>query len=976
MRSSYWSNGVQQYGASETDSLLSDRGHKIPKRSIWSRLIFGWFEPLLILGNEQRYLDQKDLETVPLPEDCRTANVLQRFDRFWQHELIHETKPSLARALFRSYRKDFMVAGVLKLLHDICVFVGPQVLHGIITFLRDPSQDFSYGLSLVALVTLSQLCMSLCLRHYFFKCYATGLRIRTAVVASVYKKSLNLSCGERQRRTLGQITNLTSVDAQRLQNLTTYLHAIWYCPLQIFLALMFLWRELGPSSLGGVASILVMIPVTGKVASWMAGMQKKLMEARDHRTEINCEVIGGIRSIKYQAWEEAFQEKIMGLRETELGRLVNYFAGETLAVLIWTCTPLLVALSTFTAYVFSGHELNVAEALTSLALFEILRFPLFMLPTVINNMVEAKVSIKRVESFLLAKEFKSIDQGNLKDVGIKMSNIYGYYDSKVFPKISHDNLENDMEENSRRISLLEAQLDDANKLIDSFQRGTIPPDPGISGSNDLLCLKRVSIDVNPGEFICLVGPVGSGKSSIVNALLGEVNLTSGSLFVNGSLAYFSQKPFVMNDTIRNNVLFSHVKDPFNEKLYSAALRSTALTHDLRMFRDGDNEFVGERGITLSGGQIARLALARAIYHRADITVLDDPLSAVDFNVSKHLFEHAILQQLLDSDRRCVILVTNAIHHLNHDRVDRILVVHDGRIVESGHYKDLMSNDNSILKKYVLLGKSEFEREVGLGPQEPDGKIAEKEQIFHETTGNFQRPADEAKISGEIDRKIYFSWAKAAGGSFSVPIVLFIGCSVCEIMTFASNYFLTVWSRGESSQMYFLGTYAVLNLGAAVANAARMLIIVFYCVRASRVMYTRLLERILRVPMSFFDTTPLGRITNRFSQDINRLDEDLMDSLSEYRKWSVFFNSFLFDSLALTVCSSGYLSCFLDCLCHIGDSTGLSVCSRTSCLVLLITAILVHRKSVDLFYCIYVEILSSSESHLCIYIAHISRAEAL
>jgi ATP-binding cassette subfamily C (CFTR/MRP) protein 1 len=347
---------------------------------LWSRLVFGWMIPLLSLGNEKKNLDPEDLDLIPLPQDCETDFISEAFETCWKEEL-KRSNPSLIRALFRAFGRDFAIGGFcLKAVHDCCIFVGPQVLNSMIFFLRDDQAPISTGLWLTAAVTISQLTMSFCLRHYFFKCYLFGLRIRTAVVVAVYKKALVLSTGERQTRTLGEITNLMSIDAQRLQDLTTYLHAIWYSCLQISLALFFLWKQLGPSCLGGVVVIIIMMPVTKAVATWMGSMQKRLMHAKDQRVEVNSEVLGAMKVIKLQAWEESFQDRILDLRNKELHQLLRYTLANSFSIMLWTGIPLAVALATFATYIISGHQLEVASALTSLALFDILRFPLFMLP--------------------------------------------------------------------------------------------------------------------------------------------------------------------------------------------------------------------------------------------------------------------------------------------------------------------------------------------------------------------------------------------------------------------------------------------------------------------------------------------------------------------------------------------------------------------------------------------------------------------
>lgn len=425
---SWWSRMI----APLVNTREKDKNDPIHSSSPWSKLVFGWMEPILTIGNQQKRLNPQDLDVIPLPTDCSTKVVVDEFDKYWHeeeeraaneqqrrsHSLLQA--PSLFRALCLAFGGDFARAGLLKLVHDLCIFVGPQVLNGLIHFLRDADAPLRQGLSLTLAVTLSQLTMSFCLRHYFFKCYLTGLRIRTAVVVAVYQKALRLSSGERQSRSLGEVTNLMSIDAQRMQgkcgfcgisccyfgavsshtdsfftitDLTTYLHAIWYSFIQIGLALFFLWGQLGPSCLGGVAIMCIMIPVTRAVAQWMGNMQKKLMKAKDVRVNVNSEVLGEMKVIKLQAWEESFQKSVLELRDFELSQLLHYVVGNSVSIMLWGVTPLAVALATFATYVLSGHQLDVASALTSLALFDILRFPLFMLPQ------GASCGVKQIEPF-------------------------------------------------------------------------------------------------------------------------------------------------------------------------------------------------------------------------------------------------------------------------------------------------------------------------------------------------------------------------------------------------------------------------------------------------------------------------------------------------------------------------------------------------------------------------------------------------
>ena len=570
-------------------------------QSPFSALTFQWIVPLLQRGNEKDQLNPDDLRTIPLPPSCTTKTVADIFEECWNDELDRmkkscdstTSKPyeaSLSWCLVRAFIKDYIKAGFLKLIHDLNVFVGPIVLHGLIQFLRSPaSEAIKHGLMLTAAVTVSQTIMSFCLRHYFFKCYLTGLRMRTAIVIAIYKKALLLSSGERQGRTVGEIVNLMTIDAQRIQDITTYGHAIWYSFVQIVLAIYFLWQQLGPSCLGGVAVILVMVPLNKTVAGWMGRLQKKLMAARDHRVDVNSEVLSSMKVIKLQAWEDSFKKRILALRDLELKRLMHYVLLNAFSIMLWTAVPLLVALATFAAYTFSGHSLDVANALTALALFDILRFPLFMLPQVINNFVEASISLNRVRIFLLGEEYEPIGTGNIShDAGIEINCATFVYDSNK-PKfeVNEDTVNlkekefmKEIYEKDWEIQLLKAQLAGAEKALEkmghkdeSMEFGkdiTVPLcedevdifDKEESNMNDseknelnlenLLALRRVQFKCKRGELIAVVGAVGSGKSTLINSLIGEVRILSGSVGVKGRLAYVPQLPFIMNDTVKGN----------------------------------------------------------------------------------------------------------------------------------------------------------------------------------------------------------------------------------------------------------------------------------------------------------------------------------------------------------------------------------------------------------------------------------------
>lgn len=323
---------------------------------------------------------------------------------------------------------------------------------------------------------------------------------------------------------MGQITNLVSVDAQRLQELPNYLHALWYSPIQIGLALFFLWRQLGPASLGGVAVILCTIPLTKTVAQCMGQRQRVLMQAKDARVNLNSEVLSNMKVVKLQAWEEPFGQRILHLRSLELAQLWRYLVGYISTMMIWSFTPLLVSVATFATYVSLGHELDVATALTSLALFAILRFPLIVFPQVINNCVEGLVAVNRIQSFLLAPQHEPVprvdplldddcdeNQENDNKTGktqprnlmIRMDHVTATYSNPAKTNTTSAQTTKTTTTSTESSTHTNGGMDEeANGLLSTTS----------SVASPVLCLQKVNFVVRPGELVAVVG--GDRKSVV------------------------------------------------------------------------------------------------------------------------------------------------------------------------------------------------------------------------------------------------------------------------------------------------------------------------------------------------------------------------------------------------------------------------------------------------------------------------------
>ncbi|GMF19446.1 unnamed protein product [Phytophthora fragariaefolia] len=608
----------------------------------WGNVFFSWVAPLMKLGNE-RPLQSNDL--FQLDPHNRAVNVSHQFTAAWEQQK-RSGKPSLVWALGKAFGFKFVVAGFLKLIHDSLQFVGPMIIKDIIAYLSDPTAPLSEGLTYAAVIFASGVVQSFALRQYFFYCYETGLQLRSAVVTAVFEKSMVLSAAARQQRTSGEITNLMSIDAQRLQDMTPYLHAVWYGLFQI------------------IACVLL--------------LQQRLMEVKDERIKICVEVLSGIKVVKLKAWENSFGQRVMNFRDEELSRLRTYVFARSTSDTLFSFVPSLVTVVSFSAYVVLGHMLDVGTALTSLALFNILRFPLFMLPQVLNNVVEASVSFDRLRSYFLAEERTRVGEGDLTDVGISVQGTDFKWDAAP-------PAEGDKKDDNKKTGEEEALLT-----------------PVAEGPT----LQHINFAAKKGELHAVVGHVGSGKSTLLAGILGDARCSAGSVAVRGKVSYVSQQPFIQNATVRDNITFGL---PFDADKYEEAVRVSSLTKDLRILTAGDRTEIGEKGINLSGGQRTRVAIARAVYQDADIYLLDDILSAVDSHVGADIFNECIKKTLKD---KLVVLVTHSLSCVN--QCDLIAVIADGRIVEHGSYKKLMAKKNllaQMVSNYVESDKEEDDENV-------------------------------------------------------------------------------------------------------------------------------------------------------------------------------------------------------------------------------------------------------------------------
>ncbi|KAM8837861.1 ATP-binding cassette sub-family C member 3 isoform 2-T2 [Spinachia spinachia] len=788
-------------------------------------------------------------------------------------------QPSFLCALIKAFGPYFLIGSAFKLLQDVITFVNPQLLRLLISFTKEKSAPDWWGYSLAFLMFFTAILQTLILHCQFQYCFITGMNIRTAVIGAIYRKSLVITNAAKRSSTVGEVVNLMSVDAQRFMDLTTFLNMLWSAPFQIMLALYFLWQNLGPSVLAGVAVMVMLIPLNAVIAMKTRAYQVEQMQHKDSRIKLMNEILNGIKVLKLYAWENSFKEKIMAIRQKELNVLRKMAYLGAVSTMAWTSAPFLVALTTFAVYVTvdENNVLDAERAFVSLSLFNILRFPLNMLPQVISSLVQASVSLKRIQRFL-----------------------------------SHDELDPDSVD--RKNTATEFALTVINGKFTWSKE-----DPPI--------LHNINVMVPQGSLLAVVGHVGCGKSSLISALLGEVEKLEGEVSIRGSVAYVPQQAWIQNASLRDNILFGK---PYNEQKYCRVLEACALTPDLEVLPGGDLTEIGEKGINLSGGQRQRVSLARALYSDTDIYLLDDPLSAVDAHVAKHIFDNLIGPEgVLKGKTR--ILVTHGISFL--PQVDNIMVIVEGRVSEMGSYQELLKQNGAFaefLRTYALEdiveeeeaseesmaeegrfpddalsihtdmvdsepvineAKRNFIREISIisaDAENPKSRSARRHtcsQKKHSEQQDKKKPHEIQKLiqsetteTGRVKSKVYLEYAKAVGVLLSVIICFLYGCQSAAAI--GANIWLSQWTNDaltnhtQERMNMRVGVYAALGIAQGILVMMSSFTLAMGNIGAARKLHANLLTNKFHTPQSFYDTTPLGRIINRFSKDIYIIDEAL------------------------------------------------------------------------------------------------------
>jgi ABC-type multidrug transport system fused ATPase/permease subunit len=885
--------------------------------------MFSWVNVMMKEGYKRTL---NDIDLIELPKKNRSKNTLFTYRK-------KQVSPSLVGSLIRLFSVDLTVQTFYCVGWSLLIFGPPYFLNKIVKYIENSNGEpvltaFLYVTGLF----ITNCAQSLSLQQALYIGRSIGIRIQSVVIGEVFSKSLrrrDQSGGakdgegnpaavldeDKKTDKKSNVNNLLSVDAQKIAEVAAYIFYIYSYPIQIVISIWSLYELLGNAALWGVLVMIITQPITYWLSIKFQTSHETVMSATDKRLKAMNELLSAIRIVKFFAWEKEFKKRVSDARGSELTSIRSRLMMFMWMGCAWFFIPVLIMVTVFYTYTLS-NALTASVAFTALALFNTFRGALDEFPFVISMMLQANVSVKRIESFMEEDEVELPTTAIHHDASSNTSTAIGFANNATF------------------------SWDKPSK-----EGGNVTP-----GKANL---KNLNLSFPVGKLSIVCGPTGSGKTTLISSLLGETYCLTGQAILPriipnqtsrlggavSGIAYVAQTAWLQNCSIRDNILFGL---PYDEERYESVLYMTALTRDLDILEFGDETEVGEKGITLSGGQKQRVAIARAIYSQANTIILDDCLSAVDAHTAKHLYDKCLMGPLMNT--RTIILVTHYVA-LCMGGADYIVALKEGEVLGSGSPADMLKSgalgEELSRSKNAKLDSSEEEAVEGAIPTVP------KTMAKKANNGGGKLVQEEERAEGGVSWSVYQTYIKASGGPFVWAAILFL-FSLAQAVFLGQDYWIKVWSAAygnvagdvngtinsesyngfstahttvsaigssvgyyvnvvtscaetavssmnlktpESVDLnYYLGIYFLIGVVGLFMMCFRSLVLFAASLGGSRNIHDQLLTSILRAKVRFFDTTPLGRIVNRFSSDMETIDQAV----------GLHF-SFLLQSIIATIC---------------------------------------------------------------------------
>ncbi|XP_032410269.1 multidrug resistance-associated protein 5 [Xiphophorus hellerii] len=880
--------------------------HPVDNAGLFSFMTLQWLSPLALKAYKQSSLSLDDVWGLSCHEESGVNS--QRLEFLWHSELKMRGREgaSLTRVFWRFCQTRMLVAIFSLLLTMVAGFVGPALLvRELLEYSQSSQISVQYGLALVVGIFLMELMRSWSLALMWAVNYRTAARLRGAALTFAFQKILRLR--NTKDITPGELINICSSDGQRLYEAVSVGCLLAGGPLVGILGLSYTAYFLGPTALLGSAIFIVFYPTMMLASRLTAYFRRKCVAVTDRRVRLMNEILGCVKFIKMYCWEDAFSQNVHKVRSEERSILERAGVVQSLTVGVAPIVVVIASVCTFTLHMALGYDLTAAEAFTVVAVFNSMTFALKVTPLAVRSLSEGAVAVSRFQRLFMMEDREMI-LAKTEDP----NNAVEFLDAtlaweKARPPVRKSNpppkKRSGIQRVLRREKLSLYISTDNNKASQDAPNGQSlltnmeqeSPQSTISSTQSIRpplhkTLHRINLRVKTGSLVGICGSVGSGKSSLLSALLGQMTLVEGRVATSGGFAYVSQHAWILNESLKENILFGN---EFDSDKYNAVLEACCLLPDLAELPYGDMTEIGEQGANLSGGQRQRLSLARALYSERPVLLLDDPLSAVDACVGSHIFSRAIRGA---AKGKTVLFVTHQLQYL--PECDDVILMKDGQIVEHGHHAQLMSKErdyatlfNSMQQENIVKEnlKNKLRKEA-VKTVDSSAEVAKVEPKVESKRREHLMKAEE-KGSGAVAWSVYGAYIKAAGGPlvFIINIVFFL--STTGSIAF-SNWWLSHWIRQgsgntslisanettESNSMrlnphiQYYSTVYVVSMGAALfLKTVRGLVFVKCTMKAASALHDKLFHRLLLSPMRFFDTTPLGRILTRFSRDMDEVD---------------------------------------------------------------------------------------------------------
>ncbi|GFO10855.1 multidrug resistance-associated protein 1-like [Plakobranchus ocellatus] len=628
-----------------------------------------------VRSKQSQYDEDESNDETNTEERTPTAKDAEGKEMKTEPKAEQQKRPvNLLMTLVRAFGFKYATRQCVKGVFELTCFSGALFMEALLLYLQDrDNQPSERGFFLVFTFFLITMIIDIGHERIWLSVIRLNRQLKTALKVAIFKKALRITNASKKDKTTAEIVSILAEDCERFINESNIMFFLVTSPIQVTVAIVLLYRHIGNAAFVGLFFMLLLIPLNAWCGKKIAGLHKEKTEVQDERVKFMNEIVNGIKVLKLYAWEKAFAKRISDFHAKELNLLKSISHCEAGIDFMFRAIPFLVRLMGYVLYIYlSGTYLDPVKAMATAHLFGNLNHPFSVMVLIIPNMVKAKQALTRISEFL-----------NLPDI----------------PEDA-------------------VTVDPNAKAAITIKDGTFKWDP----ASDKPTLKKINLTVPKGSLTAVVGLVGCGKSSLLSAMLGEIDKVKGAVTVQSRTAYVPQEAWILNATLRENIVFGA---DYKHKKYNNVIDSCALRDDLKLLAAGDKTEIGEKGINLSGGQKQRVSLARAVYDQADIYLLDDPLSAVDAHVGKHIFNHVIGHQgLLAGKTR--VLVTHGIHWL--PLVDNVVVMRDGRVSEQGTYKELLTHDGAFaqfLKDALAHEKPEeksIDEENDAGVQRMKSKI--------------------------------------------------------------------------------------------------------------------------------------------------------------------------------------------------------------------------------------------------------------